>query len=516
MNLKYSILTKEPSHDDYFSIVICCGINELSLITKKQATTDTKKHLEMFQELANGLKIIGSKPKPGSCIEIPTKKYFKLSLLIGCDDENFSTFSYLTLGRKFVSSSNFEADSKVLVYVVDKINKSLWLESLLAAAYGKAFKHPVYGLKAVESPKASKIYLDFWMGDLEKSERSLLTLKGSQTASLAEAGNLVRELALTPGNYLDCKSYRNRIEKETSGIKNLKLQFYDLKKLKQMKAGAFLAVAQGSHREDAGIVELTLKSPAASPKKRPLVCLVGKGVVYDTGGTNLKPAASMFGMHQDMTGSAVALASFLELADAFPDLHLKCYLAIVENNIGPAAYKQNDVVIASNGTSIEIVHTDAEGRMILADTLALASQEKPDLLIDFATLTGSCVAAVGTKFSGAFSKKGKLNQLAREAGEKSGERVWPFPMDADLGEALKSEVADTKQCLLKGGVDHIEAALFLQKFTGSVENWLHIDLSSAENEGGLGPVDTNTTGFGVRFCLQFVKDWLKGAKEDVS
>ncbi len=165
-------------------------------------------------------------------------------------------------------------------------------------------------------------------------------------------------------------------------------------------------------------------------------------------------------MHQDMTGSAVALASFLYLVQTEAPFELKCYLALVENSIGPAAYKQNDVVLASNGTSIEIVHTDAEGRMILADTLALASKEKPDLIMDFATLTGACIQALGTTYSGIFSKTERLNDLAIQAGKESGERVWPFPMDADFEDSLKSDIADVKQCRLKGGVDHIEAALF--------------------------------------------------------
>ena len=179
---------------------------------------------------------------------------------------------------------------------------------------------------------------------------------------------------------------------------------------------------------------------------------------------------------------------------------------MARNQIGPRAYTQNDVVTASNGVNIEIVHTDAEGRMVLADTLALASKSEPALLLDYATLTGSCVIALGTRYSGAFCNQAALQASVMEAGRASGERVWPFPVDADYDEAIESEVADVKQCIIEGEADHILAARFLSRFVPATLPWVHVDLSASEHKGGLAHVPGNVTGFGVRFSLNLLLD----------
>jgi leucyl aminopeptidase len=145
--------------------------------------------------------------------------------------------------------------------------------------------------------------------------------------------------------------------------------------------------------------------------------------------------------------------------------------------------------------------------MLLADTLHIASGEKPDLLLDFATLTGACVRALSTLYSGVFTNRQDLIPTLMNAGRESGERVWPFPMDADFAECLKSDVADIKQCRVSGGVDHIEASLFLKEFVGKDIPWVHVDLSAAENSGGLAHIETEVTGFGVRFVARFVRNY---------
>jgi leucyl aminopeptidase len=153
-------------------------------------------------------------------------------------------------------------------------------------------------------------------------------------------------------------------------------------------------------------------------------------------------------------------------------------------------------VTALNGTTIEIVHTDAEGRMVLADTLTLASREKPDLIVDFATLTGSMHVALGDRYSGIFATSDEVAQQALRAAAASGERLCVFPMDDDYDDALDSPVADVKQCTLDGGADHILAARLLKRFTGE-RPWIHMDLSASSAKGGLGAVASDVTGFGV-------------------
>jgi leucyl aminopeptidase len=214
----------------------------------------------------------------------------------------------------------------------------------------------------------------------------------------------------------------------------------------------------------------------------------------------------MHGMHEDMQGSAVALGTLLALTELKADFPVDCWLALAQNHIGPRAYKQNDVVRAANGTTIEVMHTDAEGRMILADTLTLASREKPGLIVDYATLTGSCIAALSTRLSGVMTNREELIPKLIEAGRESGERVWPFPLYDDFDKALKSEIADTKQCTLDNDADQILGAMFLKKFLVNDPAWVHVDLASGNHKGGLAHIPTDVTGFGVRFALSLLLD----------
>ena len=162
------------------------------------------------------------------------------------------------------------------------------------------------------------------------------------------------------------------------------------------------------------------------------------------------------------------------------------------------------MVTAADGSTIEVVHTDAEGRMILADTLALAASEKPALIMDFATLTGACIYALGTAYSGVFTSKKGWRAGLIQAGEDCGKRVWPFPLDQDFDALLASEVADIKQCSRESGVDHILAARFLQRFVKRDTPWIHMDLSSSNRKGGLAHIPTDTTGFGVRYAVHLL------------
>ncbi|HEX8961841.1 MAG TPA: leucyl aminopeptidase family protein [Rhodocyclaceae bacterium] len=322
--------------------------------------------------------------------------------------------------------------------------------------------------------------------------------------ALARANVLVRELTVLPPNDLTPAGYRQRL-RTLAKTYGWKIEEHDFRRLRKMGAGAFCAVAQGSNHEDAAIVRLSWRPKGA--KRR--VALVGKGICFDTGGHNLKPARYMHGMHEDMNGSAVVLGLLQYLTETRQPVAVDAWLAIAHNHLSPGAYKQNDIVTALDGTTIEIVHTDAEGRMVLADTLTLASREKPQLVVDFATLTGSMVSALGNRYSGAFATSDELAVHAIGAGRASGERVCVFPMDADYEEGesgLESKVADVKQCTLAGEADHILAARFLKRFTNELP-WVHVDLSAVSSGGGLGGVASDATGFGVAWGAEFLKRW---------
>jgi leucyl aminopeptidase len=309
--------------------------------------------------------------------------------------------------------------------------------------------------------------------------------------ALAEGNVVCRELTVLPPNELTPEAYRKRI-RELAKRERWAVEELDMKRLRRMGAGAFVAVAKGSDVDDAAIVRVSYRPRGAKLK----IALVGKGICFDTGGHNLKPAKYMAGMHEDMNGSAVALGILLAASRARIPVSVECWLALAQNHISPRAYKQNDIVTALNGTTIEIVHTDAEGRMVLADTLTLATREQPDLTISFATLTGSMHTALGDRYSGIFATSDEIARDALDASSASGERVCVFPMDDDYDEALESPVADVKQCTLEGAADHILAARLLKRFTND-RSWIHMDLSASSTKGGLGAVGTEVTGFGV-------------------
>lgn len=336
----------------------------------------------------------------------------------------------------------------------------------------------------------------------------------ARTLAEAAGNGLARQLSFLPPNELFPGSYRAKVE-ALATEHGWETEFLDEASLARRGAGAFLAVTQGSDTPDAGILRVSYRRAGRS--RGPRLALVGKGICFDTGGVNLKSARHMLGMHEDMQGSAVALGTLLALSRLAVDFDIDCWLALAMNHIGPRAYKPNDVVCALDGTTIEIVHSDAEGRMVLADTLTLACRAKPALVIDYATLTGACIHALGKAYSGIFTNRESLHPLLIVAGQSSGERVWPFPQDEDYDRALDSPIADIRQCAVEGEADHILAARFLSRFVPREVPWLHLDLGSSNVKGGLAHIPTDTTGFGVRYSLnllleQRLLDHLEGSR----
>lgn len=381
---------------------------------------------------------------------------------------------------------------------------------LVIAVYGDAEEAAQAAAEALYVTEVNAAVLPTRKSKSKKHALKTIQLYGHKRAdgfaavrARAQGNILVRQLTVLPPNELTPTLYRDRIA-ELAAKHGWDHESFDMKKLGKMGAGAFVAVGQGSDPQDAAIVHLRYKPKHA--KKR--ISLVGKGICFDTGGHNLKPARYMNGMHEDMNGSAVVLGTLLAATEAGLPVEIDAWLAIAQNHIGPRAYKQNDVITALNGTTIEIVHTDAEGRMVLADTLTLASRQKPHLMIDFATLTGSMVTAVGNRYSGVLGNRPDMLCHAVAAGNEAGERVCAFPFDADYEEELDSDIADIKQCTLDSDADHIIAARFLSRFIEGDIPWMHVDLAAVNRKGGLGAVATDTTGFGVGFALNVIAAFM--------
>jgi leucyl aminopeptidase len=345
-----------------------------------------------------------------------------------------SAFAALSWARRVVAECTRDKPATLgiaLASALSAADASAARSALVSAAAAAAFNLPTF--KAADAPPGLRTLRLF-------ESRASADLDGVLAQALGN--NLARSLTTLPPNVLTASAYRGALER-LAAKHGLRYRFIDEDKLRKLGAGAFLAVSQGNSQRDAGIAHLSYR-PRRS--KRAELALVGKGILFDTGGTNLKAHKHMLDMHIDMQGSAVAVGTLLALATLEVPFGVDAWLAISENTIGPTSYKPQDVVHAANGTSIQVIHTDAEGRMVLADTLALASREKPDLIIDYATLTGTCITALTERYSGVFTNRPAANRDLMQVGARSGERVWPFPMDEDFDEMLKSDVADVKQC----------------------------------------------------------------------
>ena len=388
--------------------------------------------------------------------------------------------------------------------------------------------------------------------------KSLEELKAflSHRSAVNEGTNIARALSALPPNILNPESYVSVLE-TLSGEKGWVMDQWSVDELQKLGCGAFSAVCQGSLHGKDRLVRLrvsprpmttpgsgssspafpqtgttlgqvlgggrsggggNLQSSEANDLKRAVV-LVGKGVTYDTGGINLKSANSMKTMKHDMAGSSVALGVFNALTQMDFPFPVECWLAIVENNNGPSAYRPDDVVTAVTGETIEVVHSDAEGRMLLADVLALASRKvripaihgiadvlSPKVVIDFATLTGTTISSLSSRYIGGFSNRKELLPRLIRAGETSGERVWSFPCDDDFADDLKSDVADVLQCRQPTEADHIYATAFLKRFVAKSVPWIHLDLGSAHRPGGHAHVGSDYTGSGVRATVDLLTD----------
>ena len=476
------------------------GIDAKSLDTVDQLllilpTKPTKTHFAALPQGAKMQAVYRKHAAGGTPAFVTRLTNSKQTLVVsGTIDADSSTFEQLTLGRKLVAAATAQkAGSLGICAVGFTAEKQAGIvNSMLAAALAAAFNMPARKSK----PEPAKI----------KSVR-LLGLEQEIDTGRAEAeargNNLARWLTTMPPNFLDASNYAD-LARDLAKEHGWQFKRFGTKELEKLGCGAFLAVAQGNDNDSANIVRLRYRP--ASKKATADLSLVGKGIIFDTGGTNLKPFEYMLDMHGDMQGSAVALGTFLAISTMKLPIAVDCWLAITENRTGPNAYKSQDVVTAANGKTIQTVHTDAEGRMALADTLVLTSREKPGLIIDYATLTGSCIRALTTRYSGVFSNRSELHPVLKRVGRISGERVWPFPIGKEFLDDLKSETADFLQCSPKGNGDHILAASFLGEFIENDVPWVHMDLGAGDNDGGLGHVATKFTGFGVRYTMSAILD----------
>ena len=317
--------------------------------------------------------------------------------------------------------------------------------------------------------------------------------------ALADAQNISRNLANCPSNELtpsDFVAYAYHLFEDT----NVDVSCYEKDDLEKLNMGALLAVAKGSANPPY-LLKLKLNS---NSKKKPIV-LVGKGVTFDSGGISIKPSRSMGQMKADMTGAASVLASMKGLADLNETRPVIALIPLVENMPSSTAYKPGDVVTAMNKKTIEIVNTDAEGRLILADALCYATQLKPKVIVDIATLTGACSVALGDVAHAICSNNTDLVDQFNSQEKITGEPAWQLPLYPEFKEYLSSDIADLIHCAENRLAGTATAAIFLQEFIEDIP-WLHIDIASTMHQSrSRGHFVKGMNGSGTRSLIEFVQ-----------
>jgi len=324
---------------------------------------------------------------------------------------------------------------------------------------------------------------------------------------IGRAQSAARTLANRPGNVIDPPALAKAAQEMVRGLRTVKCTIFDEKKLRQNKMGGILAVGSGSRSQPRLIV---LKyTPARKPAKDlPTVALVGKGITFDSGGISIKPAQDMDQMKLDKSGAIAVMATVRAVAQMGLPINVLGVVPSAENLPSGTSYRPGDIVTTYSGKTVEILNTDAEGRMILCDAITYAVKQKCDVVVDIATLTGACMVALGTYKAGLMGNDDKLIALLQKAAEDSGESVWPLPSGDEYADEMKSKIADLKNSGPRWG-GACTAAAFLRQFVGETK-WAHLDIAGMDlfvkptEYASLG-----STGFGVRLLTTYLMNLVE-------
>ena len=444
--------------------------SEYSYIQDLLKTSDLKKNLFVFE--------VNSKKK---VVLVSIKNNLKSS-----DIEN--------LGAEFYGRINYGKNSEYFV-VSDSITGK---QSNFLGHFLHGLKLKSYEFKKYLSKKETRVISINIFGNKNKpSAQNQLKFK-----ALEEGTFYARDLVAEPGNILHPDEYAKRLS--TLKKHGLKVNIYDEKKLKKLGMHALLGVGQGSVR---GSYLVTMEWNGTKNNSKPLA-FVGKGVCFDTGGYSLKPARFMEDMTYDMAGSATVVGLMKNLALRKAKVNAVGVVGLVENMVSGNAQRPGDIVKSYSGKTIEILNTDAEGRLVLADALTFTEKKfKPKFIVDLATLTGAIIVCLGSEYAGLFSNDDKLSKQIFNAGEKVEEKVWRMPLHKNYDKLMNSKNADVQNINYVGGAGSTTAAQFLQRFILNKTPWAHLDIAGmafskyggALNSGG-------ATGFGVRLLNQLVEE----------
>ena len=385
--------------------------------------------------------------------------------------------------------------TKIIHIISDTISISLKPDSIYEFLHGMRLKS--YYFDKYKSKKESNI-LNVNIVTSKKFDKKIY----NKFKAIELGVNYTKDLVSEPGNILHPDEYAKRLT-QLKKI-GLKVSVYNEKQLKKMGCNALVGVGQGSIR---GSYLVTLEWRGKKSNSKPLA-FVGKGVCFDTGGISLKPARFMEDMTYDMAGSAVVVGLMKNLALRKSKVNAVGVVGLVENMPGGNAQRPGDIVKSYSGKTIEVLNTDAEGRLVLADAITFTEKKfKPNLIVDLATLTGAIVVALGSEYAGLFSNNDNLSKQIHEAGEKVEEKAWRLPLHTNYDKLMNSKNADMQNINYVGGAGSTTAAQFLQRFILNKTPWAHLDIAGMAFSKYAGALNSSgATGYGVRLLNKFIED----------
>ena len=417
-----------------------------------------------------------------------------------------------------VSATDSPTDRIFLVAVGDQSGSALRAAGASVGRKVRGKNLTVYSACAVKEVKAHAISMSLgaWVWNLKTDKKKEVPqlLIGSKdkkeiedAAAIARAMCRARDLVHTPANIKTPAWMGKQAESFAKGT-SLKVKVYAGAELKEF--GGLKAVGGSSPKPGPRMIEVSYqpKSSKKSMKALPHIVLVGKGITFDTGGISLKrPYDTMMAMKSDMAGSAAILATLTALDQLQPNVRVTALMMMAENAISGTAQRPSDVIKHYGGTTVEVINTDAEGRLVLADGLAFADLNlDPDYLVDIATLTGAATLGLGRQYAAMYTRDNVLAAQLSKAGEASGDRVWHMPLVDDYKDSLGSDIADFNHNASKGkySAGSVTAALFLENFVGT-RRWVHLDIAgTARSEVDAGENSKGGTGFGVRLLTEWI------------
>ena len=417
-----------------------------------------------------------------------------------------------------VSATDSPTDRIFLVGIGDQSGSALRAAGASVGRKVRGKNLTVYSACAVKEVKAHAISMSLgaWVWNLKTDKKKEVPqlLIGSKdkkeiedAAAIAQAMCRARDLVHTPANIKTPAWMGKQAESFAKGT-SLKVKVYAGAELKEF--GGLKAVGGSSPKPGPRMIEVSYqpKSSKKSMKALPHIVLVGKGITFDTGGISLKrPYDTMMAMKSDMAGSAAILATLTALEQLQPNVRVTALMMMAENAISGTAQRPSDVIKHYGGTTVEVINTDAEGRLVLADGLAFADLNlDPDYLVDIATLTGAATLGLGRQYAAMYTRDNALAAQLSKAGEASGDRVWHMPLVDDYKDSLGSDIADFNHNASKGkySAGSVTAALFLENFVGT-RRWVHLDIAgTARSEVDAGENSKGGTGFGVRLLTEWI------------